>query len=159
MSFKNPFTEKIPAVGAGVAVGNQNIILTTTRYPNGLSIGLVAEYDTATDSVINWIGGTVAGVILDSTSFPPDTKILTDAKFAPNNRPMSIDFLRSGIVTVEASINSDPEPFDAVYVDGVAGQQGRVTNTDTGFPLNAIFRKEISPVLGSDPAVWLIIIT
>ena len=153
MSFNLPVSNVIPQVPAGTVFGKNNDIFSTDNYADGLYIGRFANQDPIDGALYNWldgVGALIAGVVLNSTSFTPNTLVISDDAFAPSKKPQSIDFINSGIVAVQVKTGDTPDPYNDVFIENGLVDRGTATTLNTQRPANAIFLREIST------GIWLI---
>lgn len=143
MAFATGYLGDPQKVGAGERFGNNNTILSAANFEDGLTVGVFAGYDSATDTIVNMTAtAVVAGVVLRNAAGPVEDGATVDATLYS-----SIEYMRQGLVTVRVAAGETPAKFGAVYADNATGE---ATATDTDVPTGAEFIEEIQD------GVWLI---
>lgn len=145
MAFTTGYLGDPQKVGAGERFGNNNTILSASKFEDGLVVGVFAGYDSTTDTIINMTAtATVAGVVLRNAAGPVEDGATVDATLYS-----SIDYMRQGLVTVRVAAGEAPAKFGAVFADTTTGQ-AMTASSATAVATNAEFLEEIQD------GVWLI---
>lgn len=145
MAFATGYLGDPQKVGAGERFGNNNTILSAANFKDGLTVGVFAGYDSATDTIINMTAtAVVAGVVLRNAASPVEDGATVDATLYS-----SIEYMRQGLVTVRVAAGKAPAKFGAVFADTATGQAMTAASA-TAVATNAEFLEEIQD------GVWLI---
>lgn len=145
MAFATGYLGDPQKVGAGERFGNNNTILSAANFEDGLTVGVFAGYDSATDTIVNMTAtAVVAGVVLRNAAGPVEDGATVDATLYS-----SIDYMRQGLVSVRVAAGEAPTKFGAVFADTTTGQ-AMIASSATAVATNAEFLEEIQD------GVWLI---
>jgi len=150
MAFSSAFSDDIVKVAGGERFGNNNIILSNTVFEDELKIGRFAKLDTAQiDNMDGSATPSIVGVVLRDES-----RALEDGAVVDKTLYSSMQYIRSGLVSVDVKASETPAFLGRVYVsnDGDAND-GLATATNTDVAVNAEFIREIKT------NVWLIYLT
>jgi len=148
-----PFTQTIlldvPQVDSGEIYGVNNTLFSATVFEDGLVAGRFAKLDTGSiDNMDASVAPVIAGVVKRSISNAIEDNGLFDTDITNK-----IEYLRSGLITVDVITGITPAAFGPVFAHNVADANvGKATTTDdaTTEPTNAEFIQEIKT------DVWLI---
>lgn len=149
MAFPSAFINDPAKLGAGEICGNNNIVLTARAFEDNLVIGRFAKFDSGSlDNVDSSATPVIAGVVLRKGSNPIEDGSTIDGELFKQ-----VEYLRTGLVTVDVVAADNPTLFGDVFVkntnDADAGKATTV-NDATTVAANAEFIEEVKP------NVWLI---
>jgi len=149
MTFATGALSDMPVVGSGELSGNNNIVLSAATFEDGLIMGRFAKLDTGSiDNIDASVTPVVAGVVLRDVPGAVEQAGVVDA-----NTTTHVNYIRSGLVTVDVKTGDTPAAFGDVFVHNLAdANAGIATTTDDANtePTNAEWIEEVQ----SD--VWLI---
>lgn len=148
MAFTSAFSNDIDLVGSGERYGSTNISLNATVFEDGLKIGRFAKIDTG--SIDNMDGSAtpvLAGVVLRTVS-----RAVEDAGVVDKTLYDQVEYIRSGLVTVDVKTGETPSVLGRVYVSNAGdANDGLATANAADVEANATFVKEVKS------GVWLIL--
>jgi len=147
MAFSSPFSNEIGAVAGGERFGSSNIILSNTVFEDKLKIGRFAKLDTAQiDNMDGSATPSIVGVILRD-----EARAIEDGAVIDKELYSQINYIRSGLVSVDVKTGETPALLGRVYVSNAGdANDGLATATNTDVAVNAEFIQEIQT------GVWLI---
>jgi len=147
MAFSSAFSNEIGAVAGGERFGTNNIILANTVFEDELKIGRFAKLDTAQiDNMDGSVTPEIVGVIIRD-----ETRAVEDGAVIDKELYSQINYMRSGLVSVDVKSGETPALLERVYVSNAGdANDGLATATNTDVAVNAEFIQEIKT------GVWLI---
>jgi hypothetical protein len=149
MAFATGHLDDPQKAGSGELLGTSHIALAAITFEDGLKIGRFAKLDTGSIDNMDSSGTPViAGVVLRN-----DAGIVEDGGTIDSAVYGQIEYLRQGLVTVDAKTGESPTLFSRVYANNDATADAGLATVDaTDVDTNAEFITEIQT------DVWLIYI-
>lgn len=150
MSFSTGYLADPVKVGAGERFDpKSDIVLSSSTFEDDLVVGRFAKLDTGSiDNIDASATPVIAGVVLRKGSNP-----IEDASTIDSDLFSQIEYIRTGLVTVDVVNGDTPAQFGDVFIHNVAdADAGKATTTDDANtePSNAEFIQEIKT------NVWLV---
>lgn len=146
MAFTTEYLADPSRVGAGERWGNNNIVLTSRDFEDGLVVGRFAKLDSG--SIDNMDGSSspvLAGVVMRHATSPVE-QTTVDADLYDQ-----VEYVRAGLVTVRIKDGETPAQFGTVYVSNAGdADDGLATATNSDIEASAEFIEEVKT------DVWLI---
>ena len=151
MPFQSGIQSDIQPVGSGERHGNNNIILNASVFEDGLLVGRFAKLDTGSlDNIDASVAPVIAGVVLRDA-----TRSIESGDAIDGSLFKQVQFLRTGLISVEVVPGQTPAMFGPVFVhnlaDANAGKASTVDDANTE-PSTAEFIREITT------DVWLVLV-
>lgn len=153
MAFTSGFSKEIGKVGAGEV---QNIksstILTASAFEDDLVAGRFAKWDTnSLDNMDKSATPNVAGVVVRS----PTLTVESGGKYKKDLFE-HVNYVREGLVTVEAKSGESPKKFQKIYAYNGASNSDADLGKATVATTDAVETNAEFIDLGRDDTVWLI---
>ena len=146
MSFSN-FTPEIANTGAGEVFSKDALIqFASIKFEEGLKAGLFAKLDTGSlDNLDGSVTPVIAGVVTKDV-----TSTLEEAGTYTAQYHSSVDYVRSGLVTVTVKAGESPVQFGAVFASNAGDANDGMALIAAGEATGAEFIREVST------NVWLV---
>jgi hypothetical protein len=147
MAFSSDVLSDIQKVKSGERWGDNNIILSTTVFEDGLKIGRFAKLDTGSiDNLDGSLTPVIAGVVVRSAA-----RALEDADAVDKTLYQQAEYMRQGLVTVGIKAGETPAKFGTVYASNAGdANDGLATATNTDIEVSGEFIEEVTD------GIWLI---
>lgn len=129
MAFSKTFTDDPRPISSGEIKGINYHVLTATDYEDGLVSGRFAKIDAGSlDNLDASANPVIAGVVLRRISEQIEEGSILDSEIFSE-----AEFIRAGMVTVDAIAGESPSMFQAVFAHNAAGADiGKATLVDDG---------------------------
>ena len=150
MTFPTGFLGDPQQVGSGQRFGQINIMLSAADYEDGLKIGLFARVDVNELKNMDGSGAPVIAGVVDRSTRYATNAVAIDKSVEPES---AIDYMRSGLITVQVKTGETPAKFGEVFASNAGDAfdgQALAVQGGTGAVTDAEFIEEIST------DVWLI---
>ena len=146
MAFGTPRSDDIQQLGSGERQGDNNTILSSTVFENGLMVGRFAKLDAGSiDNIDGSATPVPAGVVLRNVASPVEDGDAIDSALYGQ-----VEYLRQGLVTIDVVTGQTPAQFGAVSISNAGDADDGKALATGGVAVNAEFIHEVQP------DVWLI---
>lgn len=148
MAFTSARTDDIRVVDSGELFGSTNIVLTESNFEDNLVMGRFAKHDSGRlDNMDASASPVVAGVVMRMPQNAIEDGATVDADLFE-----TIDYVRTGMVSVDALTTETPTKFQQIYAVNTAGADvGKASVTSTNnVDANAEYVRTIKS------GVWLV---
>jgi hypothetical protein len=144
MAFATKYLADPQRTGGGERYGDNVVVLSATVFEDGLKVGRFAKLDTG--SIDNMDGSStpvIAGVVLRNVAASVEAGTTIDKDLNSH-----VEYVRSGLVTVEVKTGETPAQFGEVFADNTGATAGLAATS--GIATGAEFIRE------EKPGVWLV---
>jgi hypothetical protein len=144
MAFTTGYLGDPQRVGGGERFGDNVIVLSASVFGTALKVGRFAQLKAGSiDNMDGTATPMIAGVICRNVAGAVEAGGTIDKALTS-----SVEYVRSGLVTVEVKAGEEPEQFGEVFADNAGATAGQAATS--GIETGAEFIRE------EKPGVWLV---